>query len=341
METRKIQKVKGGTYTVSLPLEWAEAEGIDQGNLVNIKPHIDGLLTIQPKQTTENAPRRVTASIDSHESEDIGYLIWAAYAVGADELRLSGTESLTEQQRHRLRDLVRVLAGVTIAAEEENKLTVRMLLDPEKISIQQLVRQLEFTALSMHREAMEVVTGERTETTLADRDDQADRLYAMIDRSFERALVVLREMDTLGLTRSELFTMWATARELERIADHAERIATVGVERSSEPLLHEEDFQRTARLARTVVEDAVKSIVGEDGLGTARNALAVRDTVRDETTALNRRLFEESSAEYHHARILDSIQRTAEHGGNIAQRGIQAAFRRESTSAPDELTPTR
>lgn len=342
METRKIQVVKGGTYTVSLPQEWAESEDIDQGSPVRISSHFDGVLTIHPEQATKDKQQRVTAHLESEEVNDIEYLIRAAYTVGVDELRLTGCESLTEKQRQRLRDFVRMLTGVTIVAEKESELTFGMLLDSEKISVEQLVRQLEFAVLSMHREAMAIVTNAGPKTTLADRDDQTDRLYAMIDRSFQRALVFLDEMDALGLTRFELVALWSTARELERVADHAERIATVDVEQNeSGPLLHEEDFLRTAQLARTAVEDAVTSIVGEGGLETARDALALRDEVRDETMALNRRLFEESSVGYHHARVLDSLRRTAEHGSNIAQCGIQAAFRREGTSAPDQLTPTQ
>ncbi|WP_280535440.1 AbrB/MazE/SpoVT family DNA-binding domain-containing protein [Halopenitus sp. POP-27] len=49
VETRKVQTVGNGTYTVSLPKEWAEAEGVAAGDTVTLHRHTDGILAVQAR----------------------------------------------------------------------------------------------------------------------------------------------------------------------------------------------------------------------------------------------------------------------------------------------------
>ena len=130
--------------------------------------------------------------------------------------------------------------------------------------MRQLVRKLSFVTLSIHREAMTVLSDGGTASHLTDSDDQADRLYAITDRSFSRALSRLREVDRLSCTRSELFELWSTARDLERIADHAERIGTIASELDgSVQEEHVTRLQDLAEQAQAVVEHAVSCVVNE------------------------------------------------------------------------------
>jgi Na+/phosphate symporter len=175
-----------------------------------------------------------------------------------------------------------------------------------------------------------VLTGEATVDGLTDRDDQADRLYAMIDRHFARGMARLDEIDALGLTPPELLELWATARELERVADHAENVAVIA-NRIDDPVeaATADDVCDIARTAQGVVEDAVSVVIGDADVETARQALDARDQVREETEAFDRRLFESEAGDFRLTRVLDRLGRTAEHGENIAERGMQAAIRRD------------
>lgn len=208
METRKIQTVGGGTYTVSLPKEWAEAQDIDTGDTVNLHTHIDGILALQAREYEDGASGRVAIRVAHDEATSLERTLRAAYAVGAKEVQLDSSDDFTTDQRRVVDQVARNLTGVSVTEESESKITVRTLLNTDEVSVRQSVRQLKFVALSMHRDATAAVTGNANPGNLADRDDQADRLYAMIDRSFARGLARLDEVDALGLTRSELFELW-------------------------------------------------------------------------------------------------------------------------------------
>ncbi|UTF55924.1 phosphate signaling complex PhoU family protein [Natronosalvus rutilus] len=342
METRKIQMVGGGTYTVSLPKEWAESEDITAGDSVNLHTHIDGTLVLQARECEDDATRQIAVEVAHADAEPLERTLRAAYAVGAKEVRLDAADGFTTGQRRVIDLVARNLPGVSVTEESESKITVRTLLDTEEVSVRQSVRQLKFVALSMHRDATDVVTGDTPPGNLADRDDQADRLYAMIDRSFAQGLARLDVVDALELTRSELFELWGTTRELERVADHAEGIATVATEIDNsigEPTTDE--LREISQRAREIITDAVSVIIGDADVETAQQALTARDQLREDITTFECRLAESSNVGAQLRPILDRLRRTAEHGGNIAEFGLRHGIRHGKRIEPSQETTDR
>lgn len=327
MESRKIQTVSGGTFTVSLPQDWAESEGLEQGTVVDIFTHVDGTLSIQTRgDGSDLTDRTVVAAPDRGDA--LERLLRASYVEGYDEVTLTAEDGFSETQRAVVDEIARTFAGVTVASESETRMTVGFPLDPEEISVRQIVRQLKFVVLSMHRDVMAGLPGDGHAAPSSDRDDHADRLYAMVDRSFERALSRLDEIDALGLTRQELFDLWEVARELERVADHAERIGRITADIDTPTReAYTDDLSDIAESAGQVVDDAVGGALGDAGKEAIQRALTNRDQVRERAAALDRRLYDGSSVDYRFVRILDSVRRTAEHGGNIAERAVQIAVR--------------
>lgn len=326
MDTRKIQTVGGGTYTVSLPKDWAESQDITTGDTVALHTHIDGLLVLQVHERANGSDDAVTVRIDTDDSEFLERVLRAAYALGATEVTLVAADSFTDEQRRVVERVTRNLTGASVIESTEAAITIRTLLDTAEVSVRQSVRQLKFVALSMHRDATAALE-EGNPTGLSDRDDQADRLYALIDRSFARGLSRLEEVNTLGLTSTELFELWATTRELERVADHAEGIVSVATKIETpveNPII--DDISAIAGIVRDLVADAVSVIVGDANGKTARTVLTTRDEVRETIVALDRQLIE-TKGNYQLRPALDRLRRTAEHGGNIAELGLRKAIR--------------
>ncbi|WP_435183888.1 PhoU domain-containing protein [Halobellus sp. EA9] len=329
METRKIQKVSGGTFTVSLPREWAQAEGISQGDVVDLHTHLDGVLVVQTRDREVDPTGEVTVELRGADPDCVRQSLWAAYTAGYTDITLTARDAFDSSQRTAANEAVGVLSGATVTSATDGEISIRVFLDSEEISVPQLVRQLSFLTTSMHEEAMAAVADDTTTHDLGDRDDQADRLFALTERSFVLALSRLSEVDSLGSTRPELFDLWSTARNLERVADHAERVGRIAREADQIPASDRvSELRRLAERSRNIVGDAVSGIVDDVGTERVRGALQRRARVREEIAELDRRLFRDATGEYRLARILYSIQRTAEHGGNIAELGLQRAIRR-------------
>ena len=334
METRKIQTVGGGTYTVSLPKEWAESNGVAAGTEVRLHAHIDDLLVVELGEREDGA-RRAAVLVDHEDPDRLERALRATYAAGFEEVAFRSERGFTRDQRRVVEDVAGTLVGVTLADESATRLTVRTLLDAEEVSVGQSLRQLQFVALSMHREATAALANGGGAEPAADRDDEADRLFRLVDRHFARGLSRLDEVDALGLTRPELFELRTTARELERVADHAERVATVAAAVDEVPASAADDLEALGERSRTVVEDAVSAVLGDDGLDAAHRALAERDAVRERASAVDRRLFEAADVDYRLMRAVDSLRRTAEHGGNVAELGLRSAHRRGDLAGTD------
>lgn len=336
METRKIQQVGGGTYTVSLPKQWATAADIEPGVSVALHTHIDGTLVVQTAtgDATSRAPLRL--SVEGATPERIEHVLRAAYAAGMGTVGLDGGDELTDAQRRAVEGTTRELTGVTVTESTERTVQIRSLLDAEEVSITQSVRQLQFAALSAHREATAALT-EPDAAPPREPDGGSTRLYRMVERYFQRGLDSLAVMDALGLTQPELFVRWVVARELDSVTDDAERIAQVArrVETpAEEPFAGE--FAALAERARETVADAVAVVVDGGGLDVACQVHRDCTELQAELEALDRRLFEREGADYRLAHAVDALRRTVEHAAAIAELGVRERLR-ESRDADSPL----
>jgi len=333
MDTRKIQSVGGGTYTVSLPKEWGAEQGVAPGDVVNVHWHLDDVLAIQTRERDSTDHTESVVRIARDETDRLEGVLRAAYAAGIKELTLVAATEFSTAQRRLVDAVAKKLTGVSVVEASETEITVQVLLNREEVSVSQSVRQLKFVALSMHETAIESLTADSAATHLTTRDDQADRLYAMIDRSFRRALWRLDEVDALGYSRPELFELWATTRELERVADHAEGIATtIPAVDGSVPESALEELRTFGREARSIVADGVAVIVGDAGAETAHETLRARD---DLCEAIGHAVDDGSMSDAAQLRpVSHRVRRTAEHGGNIAELGLQNAVRHGELTAP-------
>jgi phosphate uptake regulator len=352
METRKIQQVGGGTYTVSLPKEWATAADIEPGAVVALHSHIDGTLVVQTGVETDTTDP-LTLSLDDAEPTCVERTLRAAYTAGVDSVELSSPDGVTEETHRRVDELTRALTGVTVTDSDDGAIQVRSLLDAEEVSITQSVRQLQFAALSAHRAATTAVT-DSTPDAPGRQDDQTDRIAAMVDHYFQCGLDSLSVMDALGLTRPELFDCWVTTRELTRVADHADRIAATAdrLDDTVDPDLAA-DLDDLADRSRTLVEDAVGVVLdadcrlvddstapSKDGTATAWRCLDARDEFIADTETLDRKLFESSDADYRVTHAVDALRGTAEAAGQIAEVGLQSLLRERCSSEMVVLSQT-
>lgn len=336
MERRKVQKVGGGTLTVSLPKAWAQRQGLTAGRVVHVHPSSDGVLLVQVGDEGPTTAPHATVTLETCDPTHLERTLRAAYAAGVEELTVSFSAPMTDAQRRVLSRVTRTLTGLTVAEQTAESVTVRTLLDPGEISVRQSVRHLSFVARSMHREATEALCGDDSSAAVG-RDDQADRLFAMIDRQFERGLARLDALDALECSRPELFDCWSTAHELERVADHAERLGAITADLDGVAPDVCEAFTALAERSRGVVETAVRAALDDGDTALARAALDDRDAVREAADALDRRLYESADGPYRLTHAIERLRRTAEHGGNVAEVALRASLR--AAPEADEADP--
>jgi len=327
MESRKVQTVGNGTYTVSLPKEWAESQGVASGDTVTLHDHIDGVLTVQTGDETDEEPP--VARIESADPDVIRRALRAAYAAGAREVTVDPGEPLTPEQRRVVERTARERIGMSVAAESETATTVQIMLDSGEVSVSQSLRQLAFTVRSIHGDAVEALATPPDASPIGSRDGQVDRLAAMIDRSVSRGMADLREVDALGTTRPALFESWTAMRELCRFREAAADIGCAAASLDGPPAESRlETCRGVGRTVRELVADGVSVALGDADADVARAALDDLRRVRDELDAFDRRLDRAGADAAELRRVSRALRRTADRGGDVTEVGLRRAVRR-------------
>ena len=321
---RKVQLTGGSTYTVSLPKEWAGGQHIEPGSTVNLYTRGDQLIIT--RGTPESGSGR-QARIDASDRDPatLALTVGSAYVSGCDEIRIEGLERTGD--RRAVSRAIRRFVGLEVMAEDETGLTARTMLDAADLSPQQTLAQIERTTLEMHADAITAVV--EADGELGDRivrqDDTVDRLFALVSRGFQRSLVD----PSVALSRDGLssFEYYMAGRQLERVADHAEKIAEIATRVDAAP---PEDIAEMlvayGERSRDVLRDSLAGLLEADQDLSA--VVSESEELLSDIEALDETLYTTDVEDrYHHGVVLDSIERTVQYGVNIAEAGLQAKYR--------------
>lgn len=331
MEARKVQLSGGTTYTVSLPKSWAQEYGVEAGSLLHLRPEGDGTLVVDA--TDEDSHERTTRiDVSTYDVAEIREAVVAAYMIGLDQITLVDRNGYTDDTRRGVTTVVGDLMGVTVEEMTDTRLVVRSLLDGSQISVRKSAIRLRLVTLAMQRDAATAIIEDdhHLAERVIDRDTEADKIFALLTRYFRRAMVDLQVLKQLDSSRPDLFEYYYVARQFERIADHAEKVATIATNRA-EPL--DETFLETygplAERARTLVGDASNVVIGDGEIETAYQSIPKCDELVGEIESYERSRFADGTfaTAYESGLLFDSVKRTAEYGSNIAELAIQRSIR--------------
>ncbi|WP_238717413.1 PhoU domain-containing protein [Natronorubrum halophilum] len=231
-----------------------------------------------------------------------------------------------------IEDTVANLSGFELLEAGDTEIRLTNLIDAENVDIRKSTLRLRLVMLGMHRDAVSAVLTD--DETLAqrviDRDNEANKLFAMVTRHFRRALTNLHEVEKLEYTRDELFEYYYVSRQFERIADHAEKIARFTFDPEvTIPTTFEHRIDSLASSSRQIINTAADVILADAGVKGAQTALTERDELTADLKALDRNLYahDDPAEAYVVGLLLESIRRTGEYGANIAGIAIQQCAR--------------
>lgn len=338
METRKLQEVGGGTFTVSIPRGWATNHGFEVGMELQLYTHRDGSILV--RSTEADVDRLDDATIDVEEgTEAVERAVRTAYAVGFETATLRRPDGFDDAERKAVRSTTRDLVGMNVLSESDTEITVGHLLDASSVSVCQSVVQLQYVVGSLLRDATETFADTAdTHGRVRDRADEARRSAEMVTRHFSRSLVSHAELDALDVSRPELFAYHATACRLSTLADLAVRIERTG-ERLSEPPAAEavEAVRSAAADLACAVDDAVSAVLDDDPTKVRR----ARDRCEDAEEvigAVEQQLYDGTVSGTPPATAALSattchLQRAVECGRSVADTAARSAVRAENVDS--------
>jgi phosphate uptake regulator len=162
-----------------------------------------------------------------------------------------------------------------------------------------------------------------------ERDDDVDRLWYMISRVFRTVLRNPTAATEIGFPRETCFDFQSSARQLERIADHATKIAEIALDVDAVPESAAGPLRELLDEAIAIPETAMDALLAEDNdeaVDLATSARGAIEGVDGKARAVDKeiRQFDPSTAQSL-GLVVDSLSRTADYGGNIAENALQKA----------------
>ena len=327
METRKVQVTGGSTYTVSLPKTWATDNGVSAGSEIEFHPEDESLL-LTPR--TEASSTEGTLDVTDLEGPELTRAVVTMYVNGFDVITLE-TASVDAAQRRTIREATQGLVGLEVIAETSERVSLQDLLDSAELSIHNAITRMRLVSLTMLADAVEALRAGDSDLAadVIERDDDVDRLWYMTARVFRAALRDPGAATDIGLSRETCFDYHSAARQLERVADHATKIAEVAgdIEGVSDEVGEALDALHDG--AANVVETAMDALLAaddDDALRLANDAMGAIDDIDGRAREVDGLLRDRDPERAQRlGLVVDSLSRSADYGGNIAETAMQKA----------------
>jgi len=328
METRKVQVTGGSTYTVSLPKDWATANDVSAGSVVEFHSEED-ILLLSPKR--EEDRERGSIDIDGLQGDQLTRAVMTMYVSGFDVIEFEAPR-VTASQRRTIREATQGLVGLEVIEETGDRVVLQDLLDSSELSVHNAITRMRLVSLTMLSDAVTALVENDDELAhdVIERDDDVDRLWYMVSRVFRTVLRNPAAASEIGFPRETVFDYQSSARQLERIADHATKIAGIGLDIGDV----DEDVVAGLRdlqdAALTVPETAMDALLSDD----AEEAVTLASEARSDLPAIDARAREigdvirnldDPELAQSLGLVVDSLSRTADYGGNIAESALQKA----------------
>jgi phosphate uptake regulator len=334
-DIRKIQFTGRSTYILSLPKKWIEEMKLKAGDHVSISRNSNNSLCITPEKEKrlDDAVNEVTTLVLIDEAPNtLKRKIVSIYLAGYNLINLkSKIGRIQPIQREAVREIVRrSLIGTEIIADSSDIITIQILLTLPELSVNTAVRRMFLIASSMHRDVIIALKEKNFEIAngVIKSDDEVDRFSLYILRNLVMATNNERVLQEIGLKYpSDCLSYRVTVKSIERVADHATRIAIKCLEIDKDVSLTViEKLEKLSNLALEVLTSSVEAFLrrdynladkiadkSENVLNYEREIMKFLDSIEnknDQNTGANIKL------------ILEDIRRTVEHASDIAESAM-------------------
>ncbi len=329
-ETRKIQRTGGSTYTVSVPKQWVKDANLKQGDAVGVEVRPDGTLCLFSSGTSE--PKKLLKKMEVGDETDPEALLReliGCYMTGYDMIELRSRKRMAPAVKKAIHEFTRRAIGPEIIEEGSELVVIQDVADHTDLAMKKIVRRMHLMARNMLTEAFQAVKAldASLASDIIDRDDEVDRLYWFVEK--QHAMISRNPLFAAKLKTDliESNAVIAVSKALERIADHASRIAhaTEVLQSSRVPEALLSRLEELASDGTTMLDCSVESFFRKDSTaanGCIEAANSLRKKVAD---FLEDAMKQKGKVAVGLSFIAESIDRVGGYSSDIAEIAINLA----------------
>lgn len=322
MDVRRVQSTGGSSLSITLPKEWGKEQGIGKNSIVSVHHQSDGTLLIVPGEDAETGLNKRRLSIDKIESEYLFRMLLSNYIAGYHEIEIVSSEKINAKQREAISRFLQKSVGSETLEESENSIVIRDLLDPLEMPFEKIFKRMYYLVKSMHQEAIcALFSGDREMMDdIIESDNEIDRLFWLISRQYNIISRQAKWLSKMKITQDDATFYLVSAKRIERIGDHAVSIAKSSMDMNWSNMAHGgRALGKTSNNAIEILKAAVDSWVKKD-FSLANSAIESARGVIEACDALDMEIANSRGRHcLRQGRIIESIRRTAEYSGDIAE----------------------
>ncbi|MEM2909686.1 MAG: PhoU domain-containing protein [Nitrososphaerota archaeon] len=255
---RVLQLTGGGSYAITLPKSWVKRLDIAEGATLSIDVLEDGSLLITPEG---RQPTRNPTEIIIKDSPAVVRDIVGGYLMGFNTIKLKSLKPFKSETVSEIRKCVRRLAGAEIIEELPDSIEIQILLDPEAITPDKVLRRMSSLVSSMVSDSLtSVMNGDLNlaEKSLQ-RDEEVDRHYFTLVRIVRLAVRDPEIARKVELSQLRLMDFRLVAKFLEDSGDHAALIS-IDVIKNKGPQIPENLLSTFKQLSNNITKTGMESI---------------------------------------------------------------------------------
>lgn len=330
MEIRKVQKTGTSTLTVSLPKPWAEEHKLEPGDPVEMEVLSDGSLSLTTVIGNKEEHRKKTIRVKNGDSgPHLMRKLIGTYLAGFDVIEIVAKERLDFELKKKIKEFTKIIIGPEVIDETSTAITLHDLSDPGELPQKKCLRRMYRLVTSMHSDAMTAFgTGDEClAKDVIERDLDVDRLYMMVVKQYNMILKNRKLGKRIGSDIQEGVYLMLAARLIERIGDHAEKIARNSLSEfaeSDEGIVSKMEDLSTRALS--VLKKCTDAMFRRD-VDDANSAIDEGNAVVEDCEEFKANIEVPGAAGVIDNAVLDSIIRTTMYSMNIGETAIDLSMR--------------
>jgi phosphate uptake regulator len=269
MQLRKVQEMGGATFLISLPKEWAKSTSIKKGAILSIESSGDGGLLIYPVENAENARPEKEIEIEYPSRYKIASLsgeITGAYLLGYDLIKIKGKHRISFTDRETAITAIKKLIGLEIVEEDALSITCQFLVDNTAVGPSKIFRRISAIVRAMISDTIKQLGSDETFRleSVAQRDDEVDRLHFLIVRLIRSAVRDPRAAGKFGLSSIDCLDYRVAASLLETAGDYAVELSNAMSQLKSMDLIVKNELISLSEDLDSLEDIALRGFVAKD-----------------------------------------------------------------------------
>ena len=229
MEIRKLQKIRGGSFTLTLPKQWVEKRKLASSEQIAVSEEEDGSLRLYPLVSATEKPLEVMLPLEDYpDLTALEYCVETYYIQGSNQINIFCQKIIPAEQKRRLKQLRMELPGVEVAEEAADKLSFQVLIDPTAFSLESLIEKTSSFSLHLQEDAIRSALDWNFALAkeVLERSREALRHYRMTIRQVALSSMNRVIAEKVGVKNCrECISFALIARDLSRLVYHSSSIA--------------------------------------------------------------------------------------------------------------------